>query len=131
MNARTLPSGLTPGARFADPVEPFSIRTDGTTLLDVLDELRVHGFSADFFAEPNCAVACAACDAHFEPTRLQILDLCRLEGVCDPADALIVVATTCPRCAVMGTLVLGDGPMASSTDAEVLGALALSGPRPG
>jgi hypothetical protein len=120
----------TPDPRWSDLVVASATRTEGMTLLDVLDELRVHGFSSDFFAEPDRVVLCAACDARFESTNLQILDLVRLDGVSDPDDALLVVATTCPTCAVMGTLVLGFGPMASFTDADVLAALALLGPEP-
>lgn len=99
--------------------------SDRTTLTAVVDAYRSSGFAGDFFAEegdpPGAAaiVRCGTCGAALEPWRLAMHSIRRLEGASDPADMTAVVATTCPVCAVDGTIVVSYGPMASDVDADV------------
>lgn len=111
---------MTTQPRPALPAPP----SDGTTLLEVLDEYRRAGYSSDFSVEPGGTVRCGRCAGDLDGQRLPTLSLRRLEGASDPADMMAVVATECPVCGADGTLVLGFGPMASADDSRALRSLA-------
>ena len=97
--------------------------SDNTTLTEVLAGYRASGFSGDFFAEAPACLRCGSCDSVLDARRVVMHSMRRMEGASDPADMLVVVASTCPVCGAQGTAVLGFGPMASDVDADVLVAM--------
>lgn len=98
--------------------------SDHTTLTDVVDDYRAHGFGGDFFAEPGGTVRCGTCGSVLSAAQLPMHSLRRLEGASDPADMQAVVATSCRVCGADGTLVVGFGAAASDVDADVFRLLA-------
>ena len=103
----------------SEPAPP----SDNTTLTEVVDGYREAGFAGDFGAEEGASIRCGACGAVIDARRFAMHSIRRLEGASDPADMVVVAATTCPVCGSQGTIVLGYGPMASATDADVLMAM--------
>ena len=98
--------------------------SDETTLTDVVEGYRANGFGGDFFAEPGGTVRCGTCGSVLQAAQLEMQSLRRLEGASDPADMQAVVATSYRVCGADGTLVVGFGPAASATDADVFAVLA-------
>ncbi len=97
--------------------------SETTTLTEVIDGYRASGFASDFWAEEPGCLRCGSCNSVVEARRVPMHSMRRLEGASDPADLVVVVASTCPVCGSQGTVVLGYGSMASAVDAEVLIAL--------
>lgn len=118
MNTRSTRSSDLPRRPVSD-VQNFG-PSDNTTLVEVVEGYRQSGFTGDFFAEEEALVRCGTCDRVVAAARIPMHSIRRLEGASDPADMIAVVATTCPECGADGTLVVGYGPMASMTDADVL-----------
>lgn len=97
--------------------------SEATTLTEVIDGYRASGFASDFWAEEPGCLRCGSCNSVVEARRVPMHSMRRLEGASDPADLVVVVASTCPVCGAQGTVVLGYGSMASAVDADVLIAL--------
>jgi hypothetical protein len=64
------------------------------------------------------------CDSESPAGRFEVVAERRLEGASDPDDMVMVVGLRCPVCHIAGTVVLGYGPDASESDADVVAALA-------
>lgn len=97
------------------------------TLLGVLDEARRHGYVTQQVVRGDDAVGCEACGITSAPAAFGVSHFRRLEGSSDAADLVIVIWSTCPRCAARGTLVLGYGPNADAHDDAVLRSIDLDG----
>ena len=106
---------------------PTAQPSDNTTLVEVVDSYRAAGYITEFWVEEGSTVRCDGCQSTLDSKRLPVLSQRRLEGASDPADMVVVVATSCPVCGADGTMVLGYGPMASGEDADVL--VTLGAPR--
>lgn len=91
-----------------------------TTVTEALSQLRDLGYVVDMTAAPDGMVRCGSC-ATLHPARDAVVDqVHRFEGATDPDDEAIVVAITCTRCGLRGTLVSAYGPAADADDAAVL-----------
>jgi len=97
--------------------------TDGSTLLEALDQLRDKGFDRDMFVTSVAMVRCGSCHQDTAPKDLNLLELVRLEGVSDPADEAAVLALQCTLCGARGTAVVRFGPEAGPQDDAVLAAV--------
>ncbi len=95
------------------------VPSDNTTLTGVLESLAQHGFEAQFIPLEGAAVECGECGARIRAVDLEIAETRRLEGASDPDDMVAVFAAHCSQCGRGGTLVLGFGPTASDTDADI------------
>jgi hypothetical protein len=100
-----------------------NVAQDAETITEVLDTMERDGFEGQFRAVVDQQVECLTCHcvnpaSTFAPERSA-----RLEGASDPADMVMIVAVTCPRCDERGTLVLSYGPDSSVEEAGVLEAL--------
>ena len=93
---------------------------EGLRLDESMAALERRGFRSSFEPRPDGLVRCVACNAIREAHGVQVLARARVEGVSDPADENLVLGLECPNCHAKGTLVLGYGPGASRTDAQVL-----------
>jgi len=80
---------------------------------------------ASFAVLPGGRVACSLCHARTTAAGVEVLEVRRLEGTSDPEAEAIVLGLRCPSCGVLGSAVLGYGPMASAEDQDVLAALAV------
>lgn len=89
------------------------------SLVDVLTDYEARGFRGQFRARVGGVVECDACNTECDAAELEVRFYERLEGVSDPADMMLVVAASCPKCGEDGTLVLTYGPMAPQEDTEV------------
>ncbi|MFP5489024.1 MAG: hypothetical protein ACLGHQ_12040 [Acidimicrobiia bacterium] len=108
-----------------DPVRAGA-PSDNTTLTAVLAELERDGYEASFGARDGGRLQCSACREESPVVDFEVDTTRRLEGASDPDAQAIVVAASCPRCGARGTAVLGYGPEAAATDAEVVAGLDLS-----
>lgn len=99
---------------------PTDQPSDNTTLVAVIDGYRNAGFPTEFWVEEGATVRCDSCQSILDSKRLPVQSQRRLEGASDPADMVVVIATSCPVCGADGTMVMGYGPMASPEDADVL-----------
>lgn len=97
--------------------------TDGSTLLEALEQLRDKGFDRDMFVMADAKVRCGSCHQDTAPKDLNLLELVRLEGVSDPSDEAAVLALQCTRCGARGTAVVRFGPEAGPQDDAVLSAV--------
>jgi hypothetical protein len=95
------------------------VPSDNTTLTAVLDDFASAGYVGQFEVLSESAIGCVACQEESAPADFAMAGLRRLEGASDPDDMMSVVALACPRCGVLGTLVLGYGPAASAEEAGV------------
>jgi hypothetical protein len=98
---------------------PTDQPSDNTTLTEVIGGYQEAGYTTDFWAESDGNVRCGHCQSVQPASTLKTLSMRRLEGASDPADMMVVVATSCPVCGAEGTMVLGYGPAASEVDAAV------------
>jgi len=89
------------------------------TLLQVLEELRVEGYTTDFAAVPG-GLRCSACGDLHDPGEALVDRIERFEGASDPDDESILVALRCLHCGARGTLVAAFGPTAAPEEADVL-----------
>lgn len=108
----------------SDP-QPNPSPTGGTTLIEILNELRRDGFAGQLIAGDDGRVTCTACSNLCPADDLAIHGYRRVEGSSDPADLNLVTWARCPSCDVGGVLVLGYGPNATPADEAVLGGLRL------
>lgn len=99
--------------------------TDHDTTSSVLDAMADEGMRASFIprGEPG-SLRCTVCDSESPAGRFEVVAERRLEGASDPDDMVMVVGLRCPVCHIAGTVVLGYGPDASESDADVVAALA-------
>ncbi|CAN5712574.1 hypothetical protein BH24ACT5_BH24ACT5_32330 [soil metagenome] len=112
-----------------DVTEPVpGAPSDNTTLSAVLADFEAEGFTAQFIVTEDGRVECAGCDVTMDPAELDVHELRRLEGASDPDDMMSVVAATCPRCGIRGTMVLRYGPLAGPGDQAVSLALRTTPP---
>lgn len=104
--------------------EPVAgVPSDNTTLSAVLSDFEAAGFTAQLIVTEDGGVDCAACGATVDPAELDVHEARRLEGASDPDDMMSVVAASCPRCDVRGTMVVRYGPLAGPGDQAVSRAL--------
>jgi hypothetical protein len=96
---------------------------DPSGLVEILDDLRGQGYTADLRAVEGGSIACGSCGQESPAPAVQPAALRRTEGASDPGDMAVVVALACPRCGTKGALVLRFGPEAGIADADVLAAL--------
>src|SRR5690349_16693174 len=89
-----------------------------------IDDHERAGFTSHFQARAEGRIKCLSCDHDFPAGDVTVFDETRVEGASDPGDLGIVIALTCPRCSVAGTLAARFGPEASAEEAEVLRELA-------
>lgn len=113
------------GRDMADEVtEPVAgVPSDNTTLSAVLADFEAAGFTAQLIVNEDGSVDCASCAATIDPAELDVHEVRRLEGASDPDDMMSVVAASCPRCDVRGTMVVRYGPLAGPGDQAVSRAL--------
>ncbi len=97
--------------------------SDNTTVSAVLAWFEQRGFSEQLIPVDGAAFECSGCGERSEATAFEIEAARRFEGASDPDDMVTVIAARCPRCRAGGTVVLGYGPSASDTDADVSAAL--------
>jgi hypothetical protein len=114
------PSGR--GASSANPTEA-GIAQDASTLTEVLDELERAGFTGQTRVVAGARLECLTCRQVFDARESGDVRQRRLEGASDPADMLIVVGLSCPRCGVRATAILNYGPDSTVEDVDVLSAL--------
>ncbi|HEV3226110.1 MAG TPA: hypothetical protein VGZ52_04725 [Acidimicrobiales bacterium] len=106
-------------AREAGDVIP-GLPSDNTTLLEVLEELRLQGYDGTMWVSQDGTLRCERCRAEVDPADAPVHEIRRLEGASDPDDMIAVVALECPACAMKATLVLHYGPEASAEEQDVL-----------
>lgn len=99
----------------ADKAETF-----GATITDALETLQKHGYKGDFRVESVDAVECLQCHKMSPPEKIRLKEMCRVEGVSDPADEELVAGLVCPKCNANGTLILTYGPSAPPEDGSIL-----------
>ena len=90
------------------------------SLLSLLAEFRVEGFTRDFRSKPGGVVECGGCHAPHRADSLELHRLERLEGDSDPSEMLAVCAVVCPACGIRGTLVLTYGPESTREDDDIM-----------
>ena len=105
-----------------DHVEPSGDQGELVTLVDVLGEYESGGFAGQF-GEHDGRVRCFSCRRDSDPGLVAVAHVRRLEGASDPADMLMIVALSCPRCGAPGTLTLNYGPEGTPGEAAVLRAI--------
>jgi hypothetical protein len=96
------------------------IPTGGSTLVEVLDDLRDLGFVEDVQVNPEGALCCRACGCCIEARDARLLELRRVEGASDPGDMAAVLGLECTGCGRRGAAVVRYGPEAGPGDAAVL-----------
>lgn len=104
-----------------DEIKVDEMTTDD--LLELLDELAMNGWPADFHTRRGTQVVCEECAELIPAEDVITAGLHRVDDDTDPEAQSLVVRVTCPRCGARGTLVCGYGPTASADDAAVLAAL--------
>ena len=93
------------------------------TVVEEIEALRRHGFTADFSATPDGQLRCVACGHTHSPSDAVIESTARFEGASNPDDQAVVYGLRCDRCGVRGVLVAAYGPTASAEEAAVITAL--------
>ena len=103
----------------AAPSDASAAGSETTT--GVLRELAARGIDTDLVPGPAPgSLICTACRSVSAAGDFPILEERRLEGASDPDDLVLVVAAACPVCGAGGAIVLGYGPDASGTDADLV-----------
>ncbi len=95
------------------------------TVVSVLDTFAVAGWPSNHLVRGGALAECGVCG---EATRADAVDVeavHRLEGASEPADLQMAIGWTCPHCGAGGTIIVGYGPNASDTDADMLAAIDL------
>lgn len=102
------------------------------TLVGVLRAAADDGYAAQFSGRPDGTIRCHECNTDSDAASVEVEQTRRLEGASDPADMLLAVRMTCPRCGAKGVLTVGYGTNASDADLAVLPLLSVrdSGPPP-
>jgi hypothetical protein len=97
---------------------------DGDTTTGILADLRADGVTAQFVpgADPG-SMRCTECEQTSPAGGFEVVAERRMEGTSDPDDMVLIVAARCPVCRIAGAIVLGYGPEASATDADLVVAL--------
>lgn len=95
------------------------VPSDGATLTEVVNSSEQSGFVHQFRPVAGARVECSNCSTTVDAAELDVSLFRRLEGASDPDDMISFVAARCPRCAGLGTLVLGYGVNATEEDADV------------
>jgi hypothetical protein len=106
----------------ADPTEA-GVAQDASTLTEVLAELERDGFAGQTRVVAGARLECLTCREVFDAQQSGDVRQRRLEGASDPADMLIVVGLSCPRCGIRATAILNYGPDSTVEDVDVLSAL--------
>jgi hypothetical protein len=106
----------------------MGVPSDNTTMTEVVRQLELDGYDAQFIVTDDAEVWCPTCGTASEPGDMVVHSRRRMEGASDPADMVVVVAATCPTCRARGTLVMGYGPNASGPEGDAQRALPT--PRP-
>lgn len=103
---------------------PTSAPSDNAAVSGILRHLGEQGFETSFVpgGEPG-VLRCTSCDTETAIGHFEVHDERRMEGASDPDDMVMVVAAQCPSCGARGTIVLGFGPNASETDADLIVAM--------
>lgn len=96
-----------------------------TTLLEILDDLRGAGFSAQLIAREDGKLECSACSEMLDAADVEPAGYRRTEGASDAADMNIVSWANCANCGAGAALILGYGPNATAADESVLAELSL------
>lgn len=97
---------------------------DDAAVSGILRHLAEDGFDTNFVpgGEPDL-LRCTACGTVTGIGHFTVHDERRAEGASDPDDMVLVVAAQCPTCDARGAIVLGYGPNASDTDADLIQAM--------
>lgn len=103
----------------SEPVIPGTA-TGGSTLVEVLDELRRQGFTEDVQVTDEGQLCCRTCGHCVDADQVELLVLRRLEGASDPGDMAAVLGIRCGGCDRQGAAVVRYGPEAGPGDAHVL-----------
>jgi hypothetical protein len=93
--------------------------SDYTTLSALLSDYTQAGYVGQLRADDD-GVHCSACAQVSPAEQIEIRSLRRLEGASDPADMAAVIATACPACSTLGTIVVMYGPEASEPEVKLL-----------
>lgn len=96
-----------------------------TTLLEILEDLRAAGFSAQLIAKEGGKLECSACSETLDTADVEPAGYRRTEGASDAADMNIVAWANCSNCGAGAALILGYGPNANAADESVLADLSL------
>ncbi len=102
----------------ADPVP--GAPSDNTTLVEVLEDLRVLGFTHDVQVDERGRLCCRQCGTCVDAADMELLELRRLEGASDPSDMAAVLGVRCSGCGALGAAVVRYGPEAGPGDEVVL-----------
>ena len=93
--------------------------SDYTTLSTVLSDYAQAGYVGQLRVADD-GVHCSVCGQVSSAEQIEIRSLRRLEGASDPADMAAVIATACPACSTLGTIVVMFGPEASEPEVKLL-----------
>ncbi len=93
--------------------------SDNTTLSAVLADYAEAGYAGQLRVDDD-GVHCSVCGSVSPADKIEVRSLRRLEGASDPADMAAVIATACPDCATMATIVVMFGPEASEAEVTLL-----------
>jgi hypothetical protein len=104
----------------SDPSDgPSDGPSDYTTLSAVLTDYAEAGYVGQLRVADD-GVHCSVCGQVSPAEQIEIRSLRRLEGASDPADMAAVIATACPVCSTLGTIVVMYGPEASEAEVRLL-----------
>jgi len=93
-----------------------------TTVSEVLNHLRLKGYTVDFNLDDNCLI-CHSNSLKLHPEDFQVDKHYRFEGLSDPADEAIVYAISSTKHDLKGTLVDGYGISSEKLTHEMIMAL--------
>jgi len=102
------------------PAQEPGVARDATSLVGLLEGMRIAGFTGDLASDSDGRVVCRTCGRATGAEQYAVDELRRLEGASDPDEMLAVAAATCPVCGAQATLVLTYGPTATAEDVAVL-----------
>ncbi|MCE7063614.1 cupin domain-containing protein [Dyadobacter sp. CY343] len=93
-----------------------------TTVSEVLNELRLRGYTVDFNLDDNCLI-CHSNSLKIHPQDFVVDKHYRFEGMSDPSDEAIVYAISSPKHDIKGTLVNGYGISSDNITDDLIKAL--------
>ena len=93
-----------------------------TTVSEVLNNLKLKGYTVDFNLGENCLI-CHSNSLKIHPEDFVVDKHYRFEGMSDPGDEAIVYAISSPKYDIKGTLVNGYGISSDTMTDELIKAL--------
>jgi quercetin dioxygenase-like cupin family protein len=93
-----------------------------TTVSEVLNDLKLKGYTVDFNLDDNCLI-CHSNSLKIHPQDFVVDKHYRFEGMSDPSDEAIVYAISSPKHNIKGTLVNGYGISSDNLTDDLIKAL--------